>query len=52
MDKKKSEIVEVKAVFPKRRQDKFAEDSWGYKDSYFQYNKDDGAMYLTGKKYN
>lgn len=50
MDNRKSGIVEVKSIFPKRRQDIFAEDSWGYKDSFFQYNKKDGALYLRGKK--
>ena len=50
IEKEKSGIVEIKSVFPKRRQDKFAEDSWGYKDSFFEYNDKDGAMYLKGKK--
>lgn len=50
MDNKKSGVVEVKSIFPKRRQDIFAEDSWGYKDSFFEYNKKDGALYLRGKK--
>lgn len=47
MDKK---VVEVKSIFPKRRQDTFAEDSWGYKDCFFEYNKKTESLYLRGKQ--
>lgn len=50
MDHKRSGIVEVKSVFPKRRQEIFSEDSWGYKDSFFQFNEKNGALYLRGRK--
>lgn len=45
-----NQIVEVKNIFPKRRQDTFAEDSWGYKDCYFEYSEKDKALFFRGKQ--
>jgi hypothetical protein len=50
MKKEDDKVVEVKSVFPKHRQDKFAEDSWGYKNSYFEYVEKEKALFLRGKK--
>lgn len=50
MDDRKVKAVEVKSVFPKRRQEVFAEDSWGYKDCFFQYDEKDKALHLRGKQ--
>ena len=47
---KEDKLVEVKSVFPKRRQDIFAEDSWGYKNSYFVYDDKNEALFLRGEK--
>jgi hypothetical protein len=40
--------TEVKSVFPKRRQDLFADNSWGYKNSYFAYDEKKKALCLSG----
>jgi hypothetical protein len=50
MEKQNKEIVEVKNIFPKRRQEIFANDSWGYKDCYFEYSEKDHALYLRGNR--
>jgi hypothetical protein len=49
MEQKHNQIVQVKNTFSKRRQNVFAEDSWGYKDSFFEYDKSKNFLFLRGK---
>lgn len=50
MEKAEEKTVTVKSVFPKRRQEMFAENSWGYKNSYFEYDEKENAIFLRGEK--
>lgn len=47
---KDRKVVEVKSVFPKRRQDIFSENSWGYKDCYYFYNEKDKVLSFRGAR--
>lgn len=42
--------IKVESVFPKRRQEIFAENSWGYKDSFYYYNDKEKRLYFQGKR--